>query len=91
MSAVTRLILILCHFQVSYMRPSDLDTSMFSLDYSYDYESDPYLPTNMGLQEAKMIDPWTLDFRRKLATQGTIGKNSLGVIHYLCKQDFQHF
>ena len=76
MSAVTRLILILCHFQVSYMRPSDLDTSMFSLDYSYDYESDPYLPTNMGLQEAKMIDPWTLDFRRKLATQGTIGKNS---------------
>ena len=78
MGAVIHFVLILCHFQVSYMRPSDLDTSMFSLDY-YDYDSDPYLPTNMGLQEAKMIDPWTLDFRRKLATQGTIGK-----ICFLC-------
>ena len=72
MSAVICLILLLCHAQVSYMRPSDLDTSIFSLDY--DYDSDPYLPTNMGLKEAKMVDPWTLDFRRKLASRETIGK-----------------
>ena len=72
MSAVICLILLLCHAQVSYMRPSDLDTSIFSLDY--DYDSDPYLPTNMGLKEAKMVDPWTLDFRRKLASREIIGK-----------------
>ena len=65
-------LLLLCHAQVSWMRPSDLDTSVFSLDY--DYESDPYLPVNLGLQEAKMVDPWTVDFRRKLASQDVIGK-----------------
>ena len=91
MSAVIYLLFILisCHPQVSYMRPSDgteknssndggrlkrdLDTSIFSLDY--DYDSDPYLPTSMGLKEAKMIDPWTLDFRRKLQAREIIGKH----------------
>ena len=58
------------------MRPSeDLDTSIFSLDY--EYESEPYLPNSMGLKEAKMIDPWTLDFRRKLASRDAIGKHML--------------
>lgn len=71
MRAVICLIL-LCHAQVSVMRPSDLDTSVFSLDY--DYDSDPYLPNNMGLKEARMVDPWTLDFRRKLASRDIIGK-----------------
>ena len=76
MSAVicSILILLLCHLQVSHMRPSDLDTSIFSLDY--DYDSDPYLPTSMGLKEAKMIDPWTLDFRRKLQAREIIGKRN---------------
>ena len=65
--------LFLCHHaRISSSRPGDLDTSVFSLDY--DYESDPYLPTNMGLKEAKMVDPWTLDFRRKLAKDDVIGK-----------------
>ncbi len=69
------LFLFLCHAQVSWMRPSDLDTSIFSLDY--DYDSDPYLPTNLGLKEARVVDPWTLDYRRKLASEEVIGKTEL--------------
>ena len=68
--------ILLCHGpQASKARPSDLDTSVFSLDY--DYDSEPYLPTNLGLKEAKMVDPWTLDFRHKLASQKNIGKSSI--------------
>ena len=52
-----------------------MDTSVFSLDY--DYDSEPYLPTNLGLKEAKMVDPWTLDFRHKLASRENIGKSHL--------------
>ena len=67
--------ILLCHGpQASDSRPSsDLDTSVFSLDY--DYDSEPYLPTSLGLKEAKMVDPWTLDFRHKLASSKTIGKS----------------
>ena len=66
--------ILLCHGpQASNSRPSDLDTSVFSLDY--DYDSEPYLPTSLGLKEAKMVDPWTLDFRQKLASSKTIGKS----------------
>ena len=68
--------ILLCHGpQASKARPSDLDTSVFSLDY--DYDSEPYLPTNLGLKEAKMVDPWTLDFRHKLSSQKNIGKSSI--------------
>lgn len=68
--------ILLCHGpQASKARPSDLDTSVFSLDY--DYDSEPYLPTNLGLKEAKMVDPWTLDFRHKLASRENIGKSHL--------------
>ena len=65
------IVYILCHTRV-FAKPSDLDTSVFSLDY--DYDSEPYLPMSMGMKEAKMVDPWTLDFRRKLATDDVIGK-----------------
>ena len=66
--------ILLCHGpQASKARPSDLDTSVFSLDY--DYDSEPYLPTSLGLKEAKMVDPWTLDFRHKLASREHIGKS----------------
>ena len=68
--------ILLCHGpQASKARPSDLDTSVFSLDY--DYDSEPYLPTNLALKEAKMVDPWTLDFRHKLASRENIGKSHL--------------
>ena len=68
--------ILLCHGpQASKARPSDLDTSVFSLDY--DYDSEPYLPTSLGLKEAKMVDPWTLDFRHKLASRENIGKSHL--------------
>lgn len=66
-------LLLLCHHLGA--RPSDLDTSIFSLDYEYD--SEPYLPNSMGMKEARMIDPWTLDFRRKLASRDAIGKQSI--------------
>ena len=72
--------ILLCHGpQASKARPSDLDTSVFSLDY--DYDSEPYLPTSLGLKEAKMVDPWTLDFRHKLASREHIGKSQWPTIY----------
>ena len=78
------IVLLMCHAQKSLSRPessANLDTSVFELeDYEYHYDSDPYLPNsqtennNMGMKEAKMVDPWTLDFRRKLANRENIGK-----------------
>ena len=72
----TVIVLVLCHAQESHSRPgSDLDTSVFELEYDYNYDSEPYFPQeNMGLKEARMVDPWTLDFRRKLAARENIGK-----------------
>ena len=79
------IVLLMCHAQISLSRPessASLDTSVFELeDYEYHYDSDPYFPSsqaennkNMGMKEAKMVDPWTLDFRRKLANRENIGK-----------------
>lgn len=75
---LTVIVLILCHAQEPFARPSDLDTSVFQLEYDdYHYDSEPYFSQqqeNMGLKEAKMVDPWSLDFRRKLAARENIGK-----------------
>ena len=76
------IVLLMCHARISLSRPessANLDTSVFELeDYEYHYDSDPYFPSqaenNMGMKEAKMVDPWTLDFRRKLANRENIGK-----------------
>jgi hypothetical protein len=77
---------ILCHFCYcgGGALPADLDTSLFAAetDYEYEYDSDPYFLPNPSLESnsksllntALMEDPWTLDFRRKLASKLDIGK-----------------
>lgn len=69
----------LCHFvearpdsQGPSSSSSDLDTSFFDTDSDYDYE--PYfVPTSNFKSEVK--DPWTYDFRNKLAENKDIGKH----------------
>ena len=86
----TVIVLVLCHAQESHSRPgSDLDTSVFELEYDYNYDSEPYFPQeNMGLKEARMVDPWTLDFRRKLAARENIGKTHMHKLTATIRKNF---
>ena len=65
-------VIFLCHAQASEGRPSDLDTSFFDTDSNYDYDNEPYFVSKNVKSQVK--DPWTLDFRNKLAENEAIGK-----------------